>query len=247
MNGYLKIESVVNPALLDDLNHQIGTELQSLKESTKSIGGRRSGHLNATIGKHANQIFTEINKTSIISKINHAFQVDLSDYIVTVGCNLNFPGSVKQHIHRDTNFDDRKIIINIPCVDVNEKNGSIEIYPGSEQYPYSYLDFLLNRSLEPLRLNSRQGDILVRDSNLFHRGMPNNSGVMRVMVAFVFTKRTGLEEIDPEFPNSIEIFENWFQSNFRSRLKESFYIHFPIIRSLKRIIASLYKSRGVST
>ncbi|MDC0222872.1 phytanoyl-CoA dioxygenase family protein [Gammaproteobacteria bacterium] len=247
MKGYLKIESVVNPVLLDDLNHQMRAELRSLENKTKLIGGRKSSHLNATIGKHANEIFGKINKEKIISQINRSFGVDLNNYFVTVGCNLNFPGSVKQHIHRDTNFNDRKIIINIPCIDVSEKNGSIEVYPNSETYPYSYLEFLLDRSLIPLRLNTKKGDILVRDSNLSHRGMPNNSENLRVMVAFVFTKKVGTEEKNLGFPEKIEIYENWFQSNFLSRLKETIYIYLPIVRSIKRIIASVYKSKGVST
>ena len=250
MSGFLKIEQAIDTRLLDDLKTDIESKLVNYSKTLKHLGGLRSGHLNATIGRYASILHKELMSGEIYQEIEKNFKIDLNNYSVTVGCNLNFPGSIEQHIHRDTNFDDRKIIINIPCVDVNEINGSIELFLDSELCPYSYLEFLMNRKkFKPIRANSNKGDILIRDSNLFHRGMPNYSDQVRVMVAFVFNKKLNNDNqnMNTEFPQNIEFFENWYKNDRLGRIKEILFIKLPIIRSLYRIIKSLYKPRGAAT
>jgi len=249
MEGFFIKKNIIDSELLNKLNLEISRELDSFLEKNNYIGGLSSGHLNAYIGKNnVNKVYKELNKTKLFQEIESYFQVSLEDYHLTVGCNVNLPDSINQHIHRDTNFDDNKILINIPCIDVNEVNGSLEVYPGTNKFAYSYLEFIIKR-FHPVRLNSSCGDVIVRDSNLFHRGMKNNSTEARAMIAFTFTKKEliNISQKDPELTNKIEFFENWYQTNSLGRFKEFIFIHLPFIRDFKRIIFSLLKKRGIST
>jgi len=249
MEGHFIKENVIDSGLLNELNLEISRELHSFLKKNNYIGGLTSGHLNAYIGKrNVDKVYKELSKTNLFQEIETFFKVDLDDYHLTVGCNVNLPNSVNQHIHRDTNFEDNKILINIPCIDVNEVNGSLEVYPGTNTYPYSYLEFLIKR-FTPVRLNSSCGDVIVRDSNLFHRGMKNNSSSARSMLCYTFTKKEliNFSETDLELTNKIEFFENWYQTSPLGKFKEFIFIYIPFIRDLKRIIFSLLKKRGTST
>jgi hypothetical protein len=96
----------------------------------------------------------------------------------------------------------------------------------------------------------RQLDIFIRDSNLFHRGMENLSLEPRPMVALTLSKKdiATTEVADAAFGGGeIELLKNWFESNTKGRFSEHIYMHFPILRSLKRIIASIVKDKNLST
>jgi hypothetical protein len=69
------------------------------------------------------------------------------------------------------------------------------------------------------------------------------------MVAYVFTKKldNDNQNLNTEFPENIEFFENWYKNNQFGKIKEILFIKLPIIRSLYRIIKSLYKPRGAAT
>ena len=140
MEGFFIKKNIIDSEFLNKLNLEISRELDSFLEKNNYIGGLSSGHLNAYIGRdNVNKVYKELNKTKLFQEVESYFQVSLEDYHLTVGCNVNLPDSVNQHIHRDTNFNDNKILINIPCIDVNEVNGSLEVYPGTNKFPYSYL------------------------------------------------------------------------------------------------------------
>ena len=80
------------------------------------------------------------------------------------------------------------------------------------------------------------------------------------MIAFTFAKKmtlkpsdtfTGAWDVfshqDSNFPDEINFINNWYQGDFFGNLIEKLYIKLPLLRSLKRIIFSLFKRRGVVT
>lgn len=244
-------KNLVDPLILNNINRDLMNELKIFLSTESKLGGQKFGHLNATIGNQANLLLDQITENGLFEKIESEYNIDLKDYFLTCACNINLPGSKKQHIHRDTNFDDSKIIINIPLVEVNEDNGSIEVYQGSNEKALSFLDFVLNkRKYTRMRINTHLGDVFVRDSNLFHRGMSNSSSIPRSMVAITLSRKDSAlpGEIDAVFGGGkIEFMNNWFENNLFGRISESVYMYFPLVRSLKRVIASLLKEKNLST
>ena len=251
MKNVIVKKNFIDVSILKTLNDDLLNNLKVFLEKGTHLGGKKYGHLNATIGHHAKTILKEIKKKGLLELIAEEYDLVLEEYFLTCACNINLPGSKKQHIHRDTNFDDSKIIINIPLVDVNEDNGSIEVYPGSNEVPLSFLDFLLSKNkYPPKRINTNLGDIFVRDSNLFHRGMDNLSRSPRSMVAITLSKKDIATPSEIEAPfggGKIDFMNNWFEDNLFGKIMENIYMYFPAIRSIKRILASLIKEKNLST
>src|SRR5207237_3021914 len=101
-----------------------------------------------------------------------------------VGCNFNLPQSLPQHYHADREFTKEFLIVNIAVVDTTVENGAIELIPGTHKKFYPYWRFALERPYRnSRRVPMQQGDVLVRTSNVWHRGMPNRTAVPRPMLA----------------------------------------------------------------
>ena len=251
MRNIIVIKNFIDTQILRKINDDLMRGLEEFLKEEKKLGGQKYGHLNATIGHHADTVLEHISEKGLLKKIELEYDLNLEDYFLTCACNVNLPGSKKQHIHRDTNFDDSKIIINIPLVDVNEDNGSIEVYPGTNEVPLSFLDFLLSKNkYPPKRINTNLGDIFVRDSNLFHRGMDNLSNSPRSMVAITLSKKDIATPSEIEAPfggGKIDFMNNWFEDDLFGKIIENIYMNFPAIRSIKRILASLIKEKNLST
>src|SRR5262249_55382390 len=131
----------------------------------------------------------------------------------TAGCNFNLPGSVTQHYHVDSNFTDDFMIANVALVDTDLRNGAIEIIPKSHKKFYKYWRFALERPQRfSRRVPMRQGDVLVRTSSLWHRGMPNRTTAARPMLAFTFVPKTGPAAAEDPFlfnGGKMKFYENW--------------------------------------
>ena len=123
MKSLIIKKDFIDTSTLNKINDNVLSQLEIFLASGEKLGGQIYGHLNATIGNHAKTILEAIKHKGLLELIAREYDFDLNDYTITCGCNINLPGSKKQHIHRDTNFNDSKIIINIPLVPVNEKNG----------------------------------------------------------------------------------------------------------------------------
>lgn len=261
MKDFFLIKDAIDPNILQEINEEIENQFFLFKKRGTKVGGLKSGNLNALIGrKYAKVLHKACIDQGIFEKVENFFDISLEDYFLTVGCNVNLPGSVRQHIHSDSDFDKRIIIINIPTISVNEENGSTEIFPQSNLQPLSYLGFLLNYSGDSVRINTSLGDVFVRDSRVWHRGMENYSNSIRPMIAFTLQEKNenDLPEVfygawspysteTSNFPKEIEFLHNWFNESLFSSMLESLVIKFPIIRSIKRVIFSLLKPKGSAT
>ncbi|RMX95086.1 hypothetical protein D0868_11933 [Hortaea werneckii] len=93
-------------------------------------------------------------------------------------------------------------IINIPLSDMDEENGSPELWPGSHRdsfiqqhvtLPNDEWGFAIKPALveqrrnisPPVQPTVRKGSLIIRDIHLWHAGMPNRSDTPRTMLAFV--------------------------------------------------------------
>jgi hypothetical protein len=123
----------------------------------------------------------------------------------TYQCNVNLPGSEDQALHADMGQlwpglgappPPHALIVNIPLVDVDERNGAIEVWPRSHHNRRiwvggtQWVDYLSSQvqrtTARPLRLATPAGSLILRDGRLWHRGRSNPSPAPRPMVALVY-------------------------------------------------------------
>jgi ectoine hydroxylase-related dioxygenase (phytanoyl-CoA dioxygenase family) len=241
-DGYIVFRNVVSPERLSELARKIAEEFGRAKASGQlfSGGGLFSGHLNCFPGEASRFAYDTIQEQGIVDLIKTVFPK--AQRPPNVGCNLNLPKSVAQHYHADRNFVDNFMIANVAVVDTDLTNGAIDLLPGTHKKFYKYWRFAVERAHRlSTRVAMRQGDVLVRNSNVWHRGMPNHTSVPRPMLAFTW-EDGGSRQSDPFAVDDgkIAFRTNWFRPNFAGRLRERTFVTAPVTYSAYRFVSSLF-------
>jgi hypothetical protein len=241
-DGYFVFKNVVSPERLTRLAGKIGDEFDRAKRSGQlfSGGGLFSGHLNCFPGAESRFAYDAIQAHGIVDLIKTVFPK--AQRLPNVGCNLNLPNSVAQHYHADRNFLDNFMIANVAVVDTDLTNGAIDLIPGTHKKFYKYWRFAMERADRlSTRVPMHQGDVLVRNSNVWHRGMPNHTSVPRPMVAFTW-EDGGSKQSDPFAVEEGKIVfrQNWFRPSFAGRLRERTFVTAPVTYSTYRFVSSLF-------
>ena len=79
------------------------------------------------------------------------------------------------------------MIANVAVVDTVIENGAIELVPGTHKRFYKYTRFVLERRhRDGVSVPMNAGDVLIRSSNVWHRGMTNRTSVPRPMLAMTW-------------------------------------------------------------
>jgi ectoine hydroxylase-related dioxygenase (phytanoyl-CoA dioxygenase family) len=245
-DGYLVLRDVVSRDELSNLRDRILEEFQRAKRSSQlfSGGGTISGHLNCFPGEGARFAYDALENAGVVQLIRTVFPKATRP--PNVGCNFNLPGSVIQHYHADRNFLDHFMIANVAVVDTDVENGAIEMAPGTHRKFYPYWRFAIERPHKnSVRIPMRQGDVLIRTSNVWHRGMPNRTTVPRPMLAFTW-EDGGSVHADPFSVEQGKIVfrQNWYRPNFVGRLRERTFVAAPVTYSAYRFVNSLYGTKG---
>jgi hypothetical protein len=142
------------------------------------------------------------------------------------------------------------LIANVAVVDTDLVNGAIDLIPKTHKKFYKYWRFAVERPYrQSSRISMSQGDVLIRSSNLWHRGMPNRSAVPRPMIAMTFGDRNRPKHPEPFGVNGGKIlfYENWYQPTRLGRLRERAYIAAPFTYSAYRFVRSLIGNKGYGT
>src|ERR1041384_1099425 len=184
-SGYFVFRNVVSKEKLEEVRKKILDEYGRVAHAGKLFagGGRISGHLNCSPGVAARFAYDTLVERGIIDIAKEI--IPRARGGVRVGCNLNLPGSVEQHYHADGLFLEDFMVVNVAAVDTTIENGAIDVLPGTQQKFYQYWRFAVARPYRnTTRIPMSQGDVLIRSSNLWHRGMPNRTNVPRPMLAF---------------------------------------------------------------
>ncbi|MDG2111841.1 MAG: phytanoyl-CoA dioxygenase family protein, partial [Actinomycetota bacterium] len=104
------------------------------------------------------------------------------------GSDTPFPGSEDQPVHQDggplfPEWESRPpmycVALNVPLVDVDERNGPFEWVPGTERP---------GPDARPERFTGPAGSMLLRDTRVWHRGSPNLGDAPRPMLALLYTR-----------------------------------------------------------
>lgn len=245
-DGYVVIKDVVSRERLSELQARIQEEFERAGESGRlfSGGGLVSGHLNCFPGAESRFVYEILQERGIIDLIRTIAPGSVRE--PNVGCNFNLPNSVTQHYHMDRTFTNTFMIANVAVVDTNLVNGAIELAPGTHRKFYKYWRWVLERPYRnSIRVPMTAGDVLVRVSNLWHRGMPNHSAAPRPMLAFTW-EDGGSAQRDPfqVEGGKVTFRPNWFRPNKLGRIRERTFVAAPFTYSAYRFVDSLISSKS---
>lgn len=240
-DGYFVIRKVVSPERLAELHKSLEQEFEAASKSGAlfSGGGLKSGHLNCFPGAGARFVYDTLQDRGIIDLIK-----ELDPRVVrmpNVGCNFNLPGSHTQHYHLDRPFTRDFMIANVAVVDSTIENGAMEAIPGTHKRFYKYTQFVLERvARNSVRVPLNRGDVLVRTSNVWHRGTANHTSVPRPMLAM--TWEDGGNNLEDPFAadgGKIRFLPNWFKPTRAGQLREQLFVKVPASYAALRFARSL--------
>ena len=203
-DGYVILEDIVSHAHLDLLHEKMDDDLRTLMTARVLPINFTRGHLQQDPPPFAPYVFRDVVANPFVVQVSKKVLGDRFFNSFYSG-NTNCPGSKIQPVHVDTGqlwrglkvaHPAASLVVNIAFVDVDEHNGSIELWPGS------HLDTSIaagdatikvdERRVEarrkvspPVRGNTKMGSMLIRDIRLWHRGMPNHSDHPRQMIAMI--------------------------------------------------------------
>jgi hypothetical protein len=245
-DGYCIFRSVVPKDVLARHNKSIVETYDRAKRSGTLFdgGGTISGNLNYYPGEDARGVYDALEHHGVVDFVKAILPGKFTRR--RAGGNLNLPKSVAQHYHMDGNFTEDFVIVNVAVVDTDLVNGAIDVLPGTHRKFYQYWRFALERTHRlSRRLPMQQGDVLVRTSRLWHRGMPNRASAARPMLGLTYGENCGTTDdplaLDAGRPG---FSPNWFNPTAIGRLRERTYVTVPITYSAYRFVRSLYGNKG---
>jgi hypothetical protein len=244
--GYVLFKNVVSRDKLSRLRDRIFEELDVAKRSNALFagGGQLSGHLNCFTGEESRFIYDEVEAYGIIDFVRLITPEAVR--MPNVGGNINFPGCVAQHYHTDRPFLRHFMVVNTAIVDNTIENGATDVLPGTHQKFIPFWKFALGREFrKTTRVVMQQGDVIVRDSNLWHRGMPNNGDTPRPMAALTWEDGGSMHD-DPYslYEGKITFLPNWFRPTTLGRIREKVFVTAPLSYSAYRFVDSLLTQKG---
>lgn len=248
-DGYIVLRDVISKPELANIQRGLAQEFATWKSSTESFrgGGLLSGHLNCFPGEIARGVFNELRDKGVLELARSLFPTDPK--ATRIGCNFNLPGSVAQHYHMDGIYLQSFMVVNVAVVDTSLENGAIDVVPKTQKRFYRYWEFATGRVYRASqRLPMSAGDVLIRTSTLWHRGMPNRTQVARPMLAVTLGEK-GVHTDDPIAENGgrTQFQTNWFSTSLLGRLRERTTVAAPITYSTYRFVHSLLSDKGYAS
>jgi hypothetical protein len=243
--GFVVFRDVVPKPELAELTRKLSDAYTSAGRATfNGGGGLMAGHLNCFPGAESRFAFEALERRGIVEfvrRISPEFAAS-----PRVACNYNLPGSVAQNWHIDGSFQNHFMIVNIAVIDTDLVNGAIDLLPGSHREPRPYWQLAAQRGFRAhARIEMSQGDVLIRSSRLWHRGMPNLSNTPRPMIGVTFGEDCAATG-DPFSENggAIGFFPNRFRTDLIGRLRERSYVAAPGVHTALRFVRSLLGKDG---
>jgi hypothetical protein len=227
--GYVTLPNVVSKSRLAALTDELRGEYARARANGElfSGGGTISGHLNCFPGAQSRFVYDELEQYGIFDLVRNLSPS--ATRMPNIGCNLNLPNSSAQNSHADGGAASPFLIVNVAPVDTDLKNGAMEATPGTHLREYKYWQYALSGK-PALRMRMSAGDVIVRSSMLWHRGMPNMSDAIRPMLAFTW-ENGGSDIADPYTAHGgkITLLTNRYARNLSGRLRERAFASMPAL------------------
>lgn len=243
--GFAVIRGVVSKEPLAEL----AAGLRQAYDASEKFegGGTITGHLNCFPGRGARFIYDEVIQHGIADAVAAMRAGRHNRMRATM--NYNLPGSMAQHYHMDGLYTEDFIICNVAVIDTDLVNGALDVLPGTNRQYMPFWRYATRRSYRlTTRLEMRQGDLLLRRSTLWHRGMPNRSAAPRPMASLTFGE-VSAPEGDPfaQYDADPVFYPNWYSTSRMGVLRERMYATAPVTYSAYRFAKSLRGRPGYSS
>jgi hypothetical protein len=227
--GYVTLPNVVSKSRLAALSDELRSEYARAHANGElfSGGGTISGHLNCFPGAQSRFVYDELDQYGVFELVRKLSPS--ATRMPNVGCNLNLPNSSAQNPHADGYAASPFLIVNVAPVDTDLKNGAMEVTPGTHLREYKYWQYAVSGK-PAIRMRMSAGDVIVRSSALWHRGMPNKSNAIRPMLAFTW-ENSGSDLADPYTAHGgkITLLPNRYPQNLSGRLQERAFASLPAL------------------
>jgi hypothetical protein len=227
--GYVVLPNVVSKSSLAALTTELRREYERSRANGElfSGGGTISGHLNCFPGAKSRFVFDELDRYGVFDLVRRLSPS--ATRMPNIGCNLNLPRSSPQNPHADGEAASPFIIVNVAPIDTDLGNGAMEVTPGTHLREYKYWQYAFSGK-SPIRMCMSAGDVIVRSSMLWHRGMSNVSSAPRPMLAFTW-ENGGSDLADPytAHDGKITLLPNRYAQNFSGRLRERAFASLPAL------------------
>jgi hypothetical protein len=225
--GYVVLSNVVSKSRLAALTDELRGEYARARANGELFlgGGMISGHLNCFPGAQSRFVYDELEQYGVFDLVRHLSPS--ATQMPNIGCNLNLPNSSAQNPHADGYAASSFLIVNVVPIDTDLKNGAMEVTPGTHLREYKYWQYAVSGK-PAIRTCMKAGDVIVRSSMLWHRGMPNKSNAIRPMLAFTW-ENGGSDLADPYTAHGgkITFLANRYAQNFSGRLREHAFASLP--------------------
>lgn len=248
-DGYVVFEGVVDREHLADFAEHLHDEYRRAKEVGALFegGGSLSGHLNCFPGEQSRFIYDAVRDFGIVD-IVRAYRPETVERLRAT-TNYNLPGSIVQHFHSDGLYTEAFLICNVAVVDTDLTNGAIDMIPATHRRFYKFWQYAVHRKYrDSTRVCMQAGDVLIRISTVWHRGMPNHAAVPRPMMSLTFGEPSAPEG-DPFAGNGgrVQFSPNWYGTDRLSQIRERFFVRLPLAYSTMRFARSLVGNKGYSS
>lgn len=245
--GYTMVRGAVDVDRLAELDREIIAEFDRVRSSGELFkgGGTIAGHLNCFPGESSRFVVDELEASGVLD-IVRAVSTGGELGRLRVNCNLNMPGSHPQHYHIDGYYSEDYVSCTIAVRDADERNGALDVLPGTHHRFYKFWQYAFARLWRrSTRVPMQRGDVVVRKSTLWHRGMPNYTDELRLQLTFNFGEGAA-PTTDPFLVHDGKItFEpNWFKTDRIGQLRELVFVKAPFSYSCYRFARSLVGNKG---
>jgi hypothetical protein len=245
-DGFILFKNVVSKEGLAKLDGQIRDAYQKARDSGTLFegGGNISGHLNCFPGEESRFVLDDLRSHGVLDLIETLAPGTVDR--LRVNCNVNLPGSVAQHYHIDGYYAEEFHLCTVAVIDTDLVNGALDVLPGTNRRFYKFWQYALERKYKlTTRVPMEQGDVVLRKSTLWHRGMPNRSPAVRAQLTFTFGEGSA-PDTDPFLANDGEIYfePNWYKTDRIGRMRELIFVKVPFSYSTYRFVRSLFGNKG---
>ena len=208
-DGYVILENAVPKSLIETIRDTFNPILQDHIEANPQIldankvGYVGKGH--GIFGLHPprqNPFMDPLIIANPFARPILAEALGTDFFCAFYNTNTSWPGSGTQNVHRDSPplvadyphpLPAFSIVLNIPLIDFTAANGATQIWPtthlDNRPDPQGINDYSIWAADTPSRLTEVPvGSLVLRDMRMWHRGMPNRTGIIRSMLAVVYNR-----------------------------------------------------------
>ena len=240
-DGFIILRNFIKDEEFDSLCEKLKKDVLQEFNKLDKKGGSLMGNLNISPGTYSKKIFEKINTEKFKKIMNCISKKKFSSFDIVSGGNLNFQYQYNQHFHTDSKFDNSFLIVNVVTEDIFETNGPLEVLPGTQKEKLPYWRIIFKKSQKIL---AKKGDLIIRTSNLWHRGTKNISKNPRLLLAYTFKERIGEKgKLEFEENKDLKILNNLFKSNVRGTLRENFYTRLSYLYKSFRLLRSIFTKK----